>query len=205
MTRLTLIRQRVYDPVLRIIHLWIGLGTLLLLLSGLLAQAFALTPEAAMLWRFHAWLGYAFFLGLVARITWALFGPKHAHWRQLWTWRAWFAALRSRQFFTPPGRFGHHPLATFAYLAFYCMALVMALTGFALMAIDQGHGPLLSWLGHDVLWLDWFRIPHDLLEEVILAFLLVHVAALILHEKRHGIPLAQAMVSGYQYREDDTP
>jgi cytochrome b len=30
----------------------------------------------------------------------------------------------------------------------------------------------------------------------------LHIAALILHEVRHGVPMAQAMVSGYQYRKE---
>jgi len=203
MVRLSLIREKVYDPVLRIIHLWIGLTILLLLLSSQVAKWVAFTPDAAALWRFHVWLGYGLLLGLCARVSWALYGPKHANWRQLWTWRAWLAALRQHTFFTAPTRFGHHPLATAAYLAFYATAAVMVLTGLALAAIDQGQGPLYPWLGHDVLRKPWFRWPHDVLEEFILVFVFIHIAALILHEERHGIPLAQAMVSGYQYREQD--
>lgn len=205
MARMTLVREKVYDPVLRIIHLWIALTILLLLLSSQIARWIAFTPEAVMLWRYHAWLGYGLIMGLVARGTWAVYGPVHAGWRQLWTWRAWVAALRDRVFFTAPAQFGHHPLATAAYLAFYAMALIMAFTGLAMAAIDQGQGPLYFWLGHDVLIKPWFSRPHDTLEELILVFVLVHVAALIWHEKRHGIPMAQAMVSGYQYREDREP
>lgn len=203
MARVNLIREKVYDPVLRIIHLWIGLTILLLLLSSQVAKWVAFTPEAAALWHLHVWLGYGLVLGLCARVSWSLYGPKHANWRQLWTWRAWLAALRDRAFFTEPSRFGHHPLATAAYLAFYAMAAIMALTGLALAAIDQGQGPVYPWLGHDVLLKSWFGWPHDVLEEFILAFVLIHIAALILHEERHGIPLAQAMVSGYQYREQE--
>ena len=45
------------------------------------------------------------------------------------------------------------------------------------------------------------------MENAILAFVVVHIAALILHESRHGVPLAQAMLSGFQYRktDEDTP
>ena len=202
MTRMTVIREMVYDPVLRIIHAWIGLMILLLLVGSQIAKWIAFTPEAVVLWRFHVWLGYGLVLGLVARLTWGVYGPKHANWRQLWTWRAWLAALRNRTLFTPPSRFGHHPLATAAYLVFYAIALLMAVTGLALAAIDQGQGPLYQWLGHDVLLKPWFGLPHDVLEEFVLGFVLIHIAALIMHEERHGIPLAQAMVSGYQYRED---
>jgi cytochrome b len=49
---------------------------------------------------------------------------------------------------------------------------------------------------------DWFKTPHDVLEEFVLGFVVLHIAALILHEVSHGVPLAQAMVSGYQYREE---
>lgn len=202
MTRMALIREKVYDPVLRLIHVWIGLTVVLLLLSGQFAKWIAFTPEAVMLWRFHLWLGYGLLLGLVARVTWSIYGPKQAHWRQLWTWRAWLAALCNRTFFTAPSRFGHRPLASAAYLAFYAIVLLMAITGLALAAIDQGQGPFYQWLGHDVILKPWFSLPHDVLEEFALGFVLIHVAALILHEERHGIPLAQAMVSGYQYRED---
>ena len=47
-----------------------------------------------------------------------------------------------------------------------------------------------------------FQTPHGWLEYFVLAFVVMHIAALILHEARHGVPLAQAMVSGYQYRKD---
>jgi cytochrome b len=202
MARITLIREKVYDPVLRILHAWIALTMLLLLLSSQAAKWMAFTPEAVALWRVHVWLGYGLLLGVFARLSWALYGPKHANWRQLWTWRAWLAAARNRTFFTEPPRFGHHPLATAAYLALYAIALVMAATGLALAAIDQGQGPFYAWLGQDALLKPWFSVPHDVLEEFVLGFVLLHIAALILHEGRHGIPLAQAMVSGYQYRKD---
>jgi cytochrome b len=82
------------------------------------------------------------------------------------------------------------------------MLLALAVTGLALAAIDQGRGPLYSWLGHDVLHKTLVRIPHEWLGYGVLAFLVAHVAALILHERRHGAPMAQAMVSGYQYRPE---
>ena len=41
------------------------------------------------------------------------------------------------------------------------------------------------------------------MENAILGFVVVHLAALILHESRHGVPLAQAMLSGFQYRKTD--
>ncbi len=197
-----LIREKVYDPVLRSLHAWNGLAVLLLVLSSLLAEAIAYTPEATSLWRFHVWAGYALVLGLVGRVAWGINGPGHARWSALWHWRQWVAALRARRFFGEPQAFGHEPLASAAYLAFYVVVVVMAATGLALAAIDQGRGPLVFLLGHDVTLKHVFREPHEILEKVVWAYVLLHIAALILHEVRHGIPMAQAMVSGYQYRKE---
>lgn len=202
MLRQVLVREKVYDPVLRTLHAWNGLAILLLVLSGLVADGLEYTPEATALWRFHVWAGYALILGLAGRLAWGLNGPGHARLAALWHGRAWVDALRSRRFFTEPAGFGHHPLASGAYLAFYAIVLVMAGTGLALAAIDQGRGPLVAWLGHDVTLKSLFKTPHDVLEEFVWGFALLHIAALILHEARHGVPLAQAMVSGYQYRKE---
>jgi Ni/Fe-hydrogenase 1 B-type cytochrome subunit len=202
MARMALTRAKVYDPVLRSIHAWNGFAVLLLLLSAQIASLIELTPEASMLWRFHAWIGYALVVGLVARLSWGLNGPQHARIFAMWHGRAWWHALRTRQWFTPPGGLGHHPLASAAYLLFYLALLVVAVSGLALAAIEQGSGPLVFLLEHDVLMRAWFSIPHDILEEFVAAFVVFHVAALILHEARHGVPLAQAMISGYQYRKD---
>lgn len=87
----------------------------------------------------------------------------------------------------------------------YLALAVMAISGLLLVAVEQGAGPLAPWLAHavEIKWL--FKTPHDWVEEFILGFVVLHIAALVLHESRHGTPLAQAMVSGYQYRVVVTP
>lgn len=193
-------RKKVYDPVLRSIHAWNALAIVLLLLAGRVGDLLGYTPEAASLWRFHVWVGFALVWGLAARITWGLVGPHHARLAALWQPRAWWRALRSGALFSAPADYGHHPPATLVYVLFYLLLLVMAVTGLALAAIEQGRGPLYLWLGHQVTLKALFREPHALLEYALWAFVLAHLAALILHEALHRTPLAQAMVSGYQYR-----
>ncbi len=202
MDRQVLIREKVYDPVLRALHAWNGLAILLLILSSQVADWLQYTPEATALWRFHVWIGFALVLGLVGRIAWGVNGPAQARWSALWQWRAWLDALRQRRWIGEPEAFGHEPLASAAYLAFYGIALAMAITGLALAAIDQGRGPLVFVLGHDVTLKHVFQEPHEILEKFVWAYVVLHIAALIFHEKRHGIPMAQAMVSGYQYRKE---
>ncbi len=202
MARQVLIREKVYDPILRTLHAWNGLAILLLVLSSLAAEWLQYTPEATALWRFHVWTGYALILGLVGRFVWGLNGQEHARLSTLWHWREWLSALRTRKLFREPEAFGHDPLASGAYVAFYLIVLVMAATGLALAAIDQGRGPLYIWLGHDVTLKHVFMSPHEFLEKFVWGFVILHIAALILHEARHGAPMAQAMVSGYQYRKE---
>ena len=203
MAQMLLSREKVFDPILRSIHAWNGLAILLLILSAQIAAWIEFTPEATALWRFHVWAGYALVLGLVARLSWGLNGPAHARLGAMWHWRAWWQALRTRQWFIDPEGYGHQPLASGAYLAFYLIVLIMAATGLALAAIDQGRGPLVAWLGHDLPLKAVFKAPHDVLEEFVLGFVVLHLVALILHEVRHGVPMAQAMVSGFQYRKEN--
>lgn len=202
MTRQVLIREKVYDPILRTLHAWNGLAILLLVISSQVAEWLQYTPEATVLWRLHVWTGYALVLGLVGRFVWGLNGPEHARLSALWHGRAWWSALRTRKLFSEPEAFGHDHLASGAYLAFYLIVLVMVGSGLALAAIEQGSGPLVLWLGHDVTLKHMFKTPHDFLEKFVWGFVILHIAALILHEARQGTPMAQAMVSGYQYRKE---
>ncbi len=193
----------VYDPFLRVLHAWNGLMILLLLVTAQGADWLAWEWPGAALWVVHMWLGYGLVAGLLLRLVWGLAGPVHARWRAMWRPRAWLDGLRSRRLFQAPADFGHHPMASGAYLLVYLLLLVMAATGLALAAIDQGAGPLFDWLGYRVMWKPWFRLPHDWLQYVFMVFIVVHLAMLVLHERRHGVPVAQAMVSGYQYLKDE--
>lgn len=203
MTRMILERKKVYDPVLRSIHAWNALASVLLLLGGRTGEWMGYTPEAASLWFFHVWAGYGLLLGLVARATWGLAGPVHAGFAALWQPRAWRRMLRTRELFSAATDWGHQAPAAALYLVFYLLLLGMAVTGLALAAIDQGSGPLYLWLGHEVTLKHLFREPHAWMGHAVLAFVVVHIALLIRHEVRHGVPLAQAMVSGFQYRKVD--
>jgi cytochrome b len=49
-------------------------------------------------------------------------------------------------------------------------------------------------------WLkEVFEEPHELIYYLLMSFVVVHIAALIWHEHKDKTPLAQAMVTGYQY------
>jgi cytochrome b len=197
-------RDKVYDPVLRAIHAGIAATVLILLTSGQLLPGLGWSPDSAAYWRIHVWAGYGLLLGLVGRLVWGVVGPGHAQWRAMWFPHIWRDALRSCRFFVAPVTFGHHPVASLAYLAVYAAMILMVTSGLALAAIDRNTGPLYDWIGHAAILKPLVREPHIWTHYLLLGFVLVHFTALILHRRWHGIPVAQAMLTGNQYLPRDT-
>jgi cytochrome b len=196
-------REQVYDPILRLVHAWNGFAVLFLIATSQVADWVEHTPDEAFAWTCHIWAGYALVLGLVGRLIWGIVGPPYARFSDMWHPRAWVAVFRTRILLPAPAAFGHHPLASSVYLAMYGVLITMAITGLALGAIQQTTGPLVPWLADAVWYKGIFREPHEALQNVVIGFVLVHIAALILHERLHRAPLAQSMVTGHQYLRRD--
>ncbi len=191
-------REKIYDPVLRVIHAWNALALLMLMATAWSSDLFGQDAGQKAVWELHVYLGYALVLGLVSRMSWGYFGPRHAQLSDMWHPAAWRRALSRRTLVTPP-RFGHHALASAVYLVVYGLFAVMALTGLGLAATEFSMGPFDAWLG-DKIWLkEILKPPHEALTNFLAGFVVVHIAALIWHENRDKTPLAQSMVTGYQY------
>lgn len=192
-------RQKVYDPVLRLLHLVIGVSILGLAISGKAGEFMDEGSARGGIWTLHITLGYILCGGLLGRLVWGVVGPKHARLSDLFHLGVWLNTLKTR---TRPvlTRFGHDPLASLAYLGFYALAALAGGTGLGLAALEHDRGPLASIL-FDAVWLEEaFEEPHEVAGTLILFFIVLHLGALIWHEAKEGIPLAQGMVSGYQYR-----
>jgi Ni/Fe-hydrogenase 1 B-type cytochrome subunit len=191
-------RKKTYDGVLRLIHGWNGLAILALMMTVWASTLFEQGAAEHALWQAHVYIGFALVLGLVARVTWGIAGPATARFSDMWHPRAWADAARHFSLHRQAG-FGHDPMASAAYLTVYVLLGIMAATGLSLAAIEHDMGPLTPWLG-DSIWLkNAIKAPHEFIYNVLLVFVGVHLAALVWHEKRDRRPIAQAMVSGYQY------
>lgn len=188
----------VYDPVLRLLHWSNALLIAILLASGLVAQALPFGGLAAELRYWHGIVGNAFIVGLLGRLLWGWIGPGHARWRSMWQPAAWREALRKRKVFFEPTRFGHHPVASLAYLLAYALMLVLVVSGLMLLAIKQGHGPLSPWLTWHAAYKHWTLEVHRLAAYGLLAHVISHLAALVLHHRVHHLPVAQSMITGIQ-------
>ncbi|MCX7627754.1 MAG: cytochrome b/b6 domain-containing protein [Methylophilaceae bacterium] len=196
-------RRKVYDPILRIIHAWNGLSILILMATVWLSDLFPKGAQEDALWQAHIMVGYALVCGLVARLAWGLVGPAHARFTDLWHPAAWWQAVRHLDLQKSP-RFGHDRLASGVYLLVYLLLLVMAVTGLGLAAAEHGTGPFNAWCGDMPGLKEVFEAPHEAIYNLLIAFVIVHIGALIWHERKDKTPLAQAMVSGYQYQLEET-
>jgi len=203
METLTYRRQKVYDPVLRLIHLWNALSILFLMATIWFSELFEKGVGEDTLWQLHIYIGYALIVGIVARLAWGFVGPSHARFSDMWHPAAWWNAVRHFNFQSKP-RFGHDTLASGVYLLLYVLLAVMAVTGLGLAAIEHSMGPFNAWFG-DMAWLkDTFEEPHELIYSILIGFVVIHIAALIWHEHKDKTPLAQAMVTGYKYEIEPT-
>ena len=198
MEKITYRRQKVYDPALRLIHLWNGLAILFLMVTIWISDLFDKGVGEDTLWQIHIFIGYALVVGIVARLAWGLVGPRHARYSDMWHPAAWWNAVRHFNLTTKP-RFGHNTLASAVYLLVYLLLIAMAVSGLGLAAIEHSMGPFNTWFG-DMTWLeDLFEEPHEIIYYLLMGFVVIHIAALIWHECKDKTPVAQAMVTGYQY------
>lgn len=195
------VAHRVYDPVLRLLHAVNGLLIVLLAGSGLVASG--IEPGAATAWlhHWHGVLGSTLLVGLSGRLAWGIVGPRHARWRDMWHPAAWRALQTPGALFTAPNRLGHHPVASLVYLGVYLLLLGLGISGLALLAGLQGHGPLAARFGLDAAMATQLSAPHVWAGWAIAAFVPVHLLAMSLHAHLHRVPVAQGMLTGVQYLE----
>lgn len=199
MARADRISANVYDPVLRGLHWVNALLITALLISGLVSLYGEAGETTALLHDWHGWLGAALVVSLSARLAWGLTGPQHARFDDMWQPSVWLQLAEKRRLFSKPARFGHHPVASLAYLGLFSLLAALIMTGLMLLAIKQGQGPLSHWLGWHVDYQSLPSLLHEKAAWVVLGFVGLHLAALVLHPLLHNVPVAQAMFTGVQY------
>jgi Ni/Fe-hydrogenase 1 B-type cytochrome subunit len=196
-------RNKTYDPLLRLLHWSLAISVLLLFITARISESFNHGTERDIIWHIHIGIGYVLAVSFMLRILWMFVGPKHARLSDIVKLKVWIQMIKQKSI-SIHSSFGHHPLASIAYLAFYFVIFLFIITGFGLAAVEHQLGPLNQYIG-DKVWLEEvFKEPHEVLTLFLIGFTLLHLAALIWHEKKDGVPLAQSMISGYQYKKVST-
>ncbi|TBR14227.1 MAG: cytochrome b/b6 domain-containing protein [Rugosibacter sp.] len=182
---------RVYDPLLRLAHAWNALAIIGLIVTSQLAEAFEHRDSEAAIWQIHVQFGYALIGGLLVRLIWGFIGPATACWSDLWHPREWSAMLRGRLSFPP--RLGHDIRASLAFIAVYGVLAVMLATGVIMAAAEYQMGPLAQWLGTSKTLGKLVKEPHEIGFTLVLAFIALHLVALLYHRFILHTPVDQAM------------
>ncbi|QKT03550.1 cytochrome b/b6 domain-containing protein [Ectothiorhodospiraceae bacterium 2226] len=177
---------RVWDPLVRTLHWGLALAFTIAYLSG---------DELLDL---HTLAGYAAFAIVLVRLPWGLIGSRRA---------------RFSDFVRPPrvalrylgdllrGRaarhLGHNPAGGLMILALLVAIPLMALTGMATLAVEEGAGPLAGLLAGSPHWLaETLEETHEVLANLLLVLVLLHIAGVLVESLLHRENLVRAMFTG---------
>ncbi len=172
----------------------------------------------------HVYAGYVFALNLAWRLFWAFVGGPFARWRALLPFGSGYgAALKAYMAGEKTSFLGHNPLGRLAVTALLLVLTLQATTGLVLAGTDIYYPPfggmIAEWVAapgvdpSQILPYDRSLVDPDAYQEmrafrsgylsthvanfyVILALVVIHVAAVIWTENRHGGSLVSAMFSG---------
>lgn len=177
---------RVWDPLVRLFH-W-GL-------AGSFAIAFLTEDDLLAL---HVWAGYLI-LGLIfIRVLWGFVGTRHARWSdfvkqptEIFTYLK--AAIRSRA-----ARYlGHNPAGGAMVVALMLSVTLTGLSGLAVYGAQELSGPmapLLSGLSEG--WAHALEDIHEVVANLTLLLVLLHLAGVALASLQHRENLVRAMITG---------
>ncbi len=169
---------RVWDPFVRVFH-WS-------LVACVAANLWFTEDEV------HRYIGYAAVGLIAARVLWGFVGPRHARFADWWPTparvRDYVAALRAGP---APRHLGHNPLGALMMLALMALVLALGLSGWM--------------LGLDAFWgAEWLGALHEVLADVLLGGVVLHVTGAIVGSVRHRENLVAAMIHGKKRTDADT-
>jgi cytochrome b len=175
-------KVRVYDLPTRVFH-WC--------FAALFVTAYAianLVDDESARFAWHMLAGMALGVAVLLRVLWGVVGTRHARWsdlsldpRQLAGYLKGVVAGGGRRWV------GHNPASSWAALSMMVLALALGASG---LAMANGVAQ------------EWVEEAHELMANVFLAIVLLHVAGLVVHVLRHRDALPLSMLSG---RKRDLP
>ena len=179
----------------------------------------------------HVYAGYVFALNLTWRLVWAFIGGPFARWRAILPFQTGFGdALKRYMVGEGTSYRGHNPLGRLAVTALLIVLTVQAATGLVLAGTDIYYPPfgamMAEWVAApgvnpaDILPYDRSLVDPDAYREmrafrsgflsthitnfyVILVLVVVHIAAVIWTENRHGGGIISAMFTGNKALKDE--
>ncbi len=173
----------VWDPFVRVFH-WT-------LVAGF---AVAYLTEDDLL-SVHVWAGYVVGILVAARVVWGFIGSRHARFSDfIYTPSTAFSYVRELLRFRGTRYLGHSPGGGYMVLLLLIFVSATVVTGLVVYGGDQQAGPLAGMFTEATgkAMEEW----HEVIANITLALVLVHISAVVLASFAHRENLVRAMVTG---------
>jgi cytochrome b len=182
---------RVWDPVVRLFH-WA--------LAASFAIAFLTEDD---LLAMHIWAGYVVLSLILVRLFWGLVGSPHARWSDFVKAPAEIAAyLKDALRFKAARYLGHNPAGGAMVVALLVSLTATGFTGLALYGAQELSGPLAPMLsGLSEGWGHVLEDVHEILANLTLLLVILHLAGVVLASFQHRENLVSAMITGLKRSE----
>ena len=182
---------RVWDPLLRLFH-WS--------LAGSFAITFVTEDD---LLSVHVWAGYLIFALIAIRLMWGFVGPRHARWSDFIKEPAEIMAyLKDVARFRAARHLGHNPAGGAMVVALLLSLTLTGLSGLAVYGAQELSGPLAPvFSGLSESWAHVFEDIHEVLANLTLLLVVLHVAGVVLASLQHRENLVRAMITGLKRGE----
>ncbi len=172
----------VWDPFVRVFH-W----------TVVLAFVVAYLVEDPHI--VHVWAGYVIAAMLIARVIWGFVGSKHARFSDfLYAPSTAFAYVRELLRMHGKRYLGHSPAGGYMIVALIVMLALTGIAGLIIYGGEENAGPLAGMVTKQTA--EQFEEVHDVLANVTLALILVHISAVLFASFAHRENLARSMVTG---------
>jgi cytochrome b len=189
-------RVKVWDPLVRVSH-WL-----------LVAAFFVAYFTEDELLPIHVWSGYGVGLVVALRVVWGFVGTEHARFGDfLYGPRAALTYLLDLFRGHSVRYLGHSPAGGAMVLLLLLSLAATVWSGLSVYAYDGGAGPLAGMLvgaapltGFEAQE-DFWEETHELVANLTLVLVVLHVAGVMLASRVHKENLARAMVTGYKRGE----
>ena len=145
----------------------------------------------------HVWAGYLVGVLVAARLLWGVIGPRHARFSDF-IYRPSVTLQYARDFVLLRAKrhLGHSPGGGAMVALLLLLLSLTVFTGLMVYGGDQQAGPLAGILTKKAG--EQLEEVHELLANVTLACIIVHVAAVVLVSVLHRENLVRSMITGYK-------
>jgi cytochrome b len=143
----------------------------------------------------HVWAGYVVGVLIVARLIWGFVGSRHARFSDfVYAPATTLRYLRDLFLFRAERYLGHSPGGGAMVVLLLVLLTLTVVTGLVVYGGDQQAGPLAGMFTRDTG--EAVEEVHEILANVTLAFVFVHIAAVVLASFVHRENLVRAMITG---------